>query len=60
VEIRRIIEGGGIPLISITCNVEGVLHVEAVRATAKTSFFAVSHIWSRGLGNPQDNSLLVC
>jgi hypothetical protein len=59
-EVREIIESGGIPLLSINKDDEGLLQVGVVRATVHSRFIAVSHVWSGGLGNPHDNSLPEC
>jgi hypothetical protein len=59
-KVRKIIGEGGIPLVSIECDKSGVLHVDIVRATAGLKYFAVSHVWSGGLGNPKSNELPLC
>jgi hypothetical protein len=56
-QMRDIIETGGIPLISIESDKDGALQLGVIRATLKSRFIAVSHVWSGGLGNPHHNSL---
>lgn len=59
-DVMNIIADGGIPLISIGHSVMHGLTFKVVRATFKSKFFAVSHVWSGGLGNPEANRLLTC
>lgn len=59
-KIRDIIESGGIPLISIECGKDGRLKLDAIKATGRSKYIAVSHVWSGGLGNPHENSLPSC
>jgi hypothetical protein len=57
-EITEIIQSGGIPLISMSR--ENDLDVQVVQCTPYTTYTAISHVWSDGLGNPQSNALLSC
>ncbi|KIX03634.1 uncharacterized protein Z518_07187 [Rhinocladiella mackenziei CBS 650.93] len=57
-EIANIVRSGGIPVIS--CSIEGPLDVKIVRCTAQTAYTAISHVWSDGLGNPNENALPLC
>lgn len=59
-DVRDIIADGRIPLISIRKLPTGDLSMKVVRATFKSKFFAISHVWSGGLGNPKANKLPVC
>ena len=59
-DVMKIIADGGIPLVSIRHSLTGGLTFKVVRATFKSKFFAVSHVWSGGLGNPQANQLPMC
>jgi len=59
-KIRDIIGSGGIPLISLRSGDDGRPVVDVVKATARSKFVAVSHVWSGGLGNPHDNALPIC
>ncbi|KAF4625026.1 hypothetical protein G7Y89_g13142 [Cudoniella acicularis] len=59
-DIINVIDKGGIPLISLSLDLEGGLRIRVVRATATSKYFAVSHIWSDSLGNPNANTLPEC
>jgi Heterokaryon incompatibility protein (HET) len=59
-DVMNIIADDGIPLISIRESLADGLVIEVVRATFKSKFFAVSHVWSGGLGNPKGNQMPVC
>jgi hypothetical protein len=59
-DVMNIIADGGIPLISIHDSPADGLIIKVVRATFKSKFFAVSHVWSGGLGNPKGNKLPTC
>jgi hypothetical protein len=57
-EISHIIQSGGIPIISMS--VDGPLDFKVVRCTPDTTYTAISHVWSDGLGNPKKNALPLC
>ncbi|KAE9378363.1 hypothetical protein N431DRAFT_176519 [Stipitochalara longipes BDJ] len=59
-DVIDVIEHGRIPLISIKSNGLGGLGIKVVKATPKLNYFAVSHVWSGGLGNPGANTLPDC
>ncbi|PMD35091.1 hypothetical protein L207DRAFT_131709 [Hyaloscypha variabilis F] len=59
-KIVDIIQSDGIPLISLRRAASGTLIVEVVRASINSRYFAVSHVWSGGLGNPEANALPYC
>jgi hypothetical protein len=59
-DVIDVIDHGGIPLISVKFNALGGLGIEVVKATPKLNYFAVSHVWSGGLGNPGANALPDC
>lgn len=54
--LKEIIENGYFPVISLTQS--GELKVE--RSDAVGEFVAISHCWSNGHGNPDDNTLPTC
>ena len=56
--IAEIIKSGGIPLISVSR--ENDLDLQVVRCTPYTTYTAISHVWSDGLGNPYSNAILRC
>ncbi|KAF2499922.1 hypothetical protein BU16DRAFT_534567 [Lophium mytilinum] len=57
--LRQIIQEGGVPLISITEHPQG-LRLEVEKLEATSSYVAISHVWSDGMGNPTDNALPQC
>ncbi|XTI84416.1 hypothetical protein V2W45_1207818, partial [Cenococcum geophilum] len=59
-DIAKIIQLDGIPLISVEILPygKGKLHVE--KATDRSSYIAISHVYSHGLGNLSTNSLPQC
>ncbi|KAH7304228.1 hypothetical protein B0I35DRAFT_151502 [Stachybotrys elegans] len=57
-DVNRFIEDGCIPLVSI--NASGDLDPKLVPFDANQGYTAISHVWSDGLGNPNDNSLMEC
>lgn len=63
-EMCAILEGGGIPILVLRCDEEGRLQVPLdVRVewcTPDRDFYAVSHVWSDGMGNPLKNTLPIC
>lgn len=59
-EIIRLITEGSIPLISITLSLNGDPQIEVIKADPWTTYTAISHVWSGGLGNFQDNKLPKC
>ncbi|RTE69028.1 hypothetical protein BHE90_016592 [Fusarium euwallaceae] len=58
-DISRVIREGGIPIISIDANAHD-LDLKVIKCTPWTTYTAVSHVWSDGLGNPEENSLFLC
>jgi hypothetical protein len=58
-EVRRIIAGGGTPLISIHDR-DGSVQLQVHRASARDQYVAISHVWADGLGNPKSNALPEC
>lgn len=59
-DVIDVIDHGDIPLISIKPNGLDGLEIKVVKATHKLNYFAVSHVWSGGLGNPGANALPDC
>ena len=57
--VRDIVECGGIPLISISTTQED-LDIKVVAHKSGTPYIAISHVWSDGLGNVDENSLPIC
>lgn len=59
-EMCAILEGGGIPILVLRCDEEGRLQVpldvRVERCTPDRDFYAVSHVWSDGMGNPLKNT----
>ena len=59
--VSSIIEDGfGIPLMSCSIKPDGRIQSELVRAEARREYIAISHVWSGGLGNPNQNGLPEC
>lgn len=50
----------GIPLVSCSMSSDGTIRTEIVRAEPNLEYFAISHVWSGGLGNPTSNALPEC
>ncbi|KAK1962843.1 hypothetical protein LY78DRAFT_223955 [Colletotrichum sublineola] len=63
-EVCAILEDGGIPLIAIACHSGGTgkagLSVKVERWKVGVEFYAISHVWSDGMGNPKENALPTC
>jgi hypothetical protein len=59
-DVERIVDKGGIPLISLRQSMSGDPIIKVVRAKQSSKYFAVSHVWSGGLGNPTENKLNPC
>ncbi|THV04456.1 hypothetical protein K435DRAFT_850919 [Dendrothele bispora CBS 962.96] len=52
-ELRNILKKGEVPVVDITDEDELVVNRDR-------PYIAISHVWSHGLGNPQENSLPLC
>lgn len=62
-EASRILEEGGIPLISLDplqTNSGLDSRLKVVRYRSSQRYVAISHVWSDGLGNVEQNSLPLC
>lgn len=59
-ELEDIVDKGGIPLISLRFSAAGDPDIQVVRATRSSRYFAVSHVWSGGIGNAKENKLVSC
>lgn len=65
-EIRKVLGDGGIPVVNVSSNSgkQCSLEVKKVTLGNKTSppliYCALSHVWSDGMGNPEDNALRSC
>ena len=55
-----ILEDGGIPVLTIRLCGEGGLEVRVKRCGPDCEFYAISHVWSDGMGNPHANALPEC
>ena len=59
--VSSIIEDGlGIPLMSFSISPVGGIQSELIRAESREQYVAISHVWSGGLGNPNQNGLPEC
>ncbi|KAI1459087.1 hypothetical protein F4805DRAFT_456171 [Annulohypoxylon moriforme] len=58
--IRGIIESGDIPIVSLTLDRHGELHMTLRPSRTVSGYIAISHVWADGLGNPTANSLPRC
>jgi hypothetical protein len=58
--MEDIVEKGGVPLISFQLSATGDPDIQVLRGTQSSKYFAVSHVWSGGLGNAQENKLASC
>jgi hypothetical protein len=57
----EILKGGGVPVIEMTVNPEtGDLHLCVLRADPTMKYTAISHVWSDGLGNSEQNGIYRC
>ncbi|KAK2752675.1 hypothetical protein FQN54_008053 [Arachnomyces sp. PD_36] len=65
-KIMAKLEDGQIPLLSCTRSTSGQFSIEIIQADTSTIFgsptfyYAISHVWADGLGNPTGNSLPNC
>lgn len=59
-QIRAIIESGDIPIVCVTVDQHGELHMAIRPRKQLRSYIAISHVWADGLGNPTANSLRRC
>lgn len=63
-EICAILEDGGVPILVVRCDENGglgaSLDVRVERCAPGREFYAVSHVWSDGMGNPRANALPTC
>jgi hypothetical protein len=55
-----IIRAGGVPLISLENVTQETPRLEVVQHKPGMRYFAISHVWSDGLGNPHANALPLC
>ncbi|KAI4098361.1 MAG: hypothetical protein L6R37_006524 [Teloschistes peruensis] len=62
--VRQILQAGEIPVVSLTVVEDGIgprqVEAEVKGFSSYRWFFAISHVWSDGLGNPYQNSLPHC
>ena len=59
-QVNEIIRSGGVPLISLRNVSHGKIEIRVHASRANSSYTAMSHVWSGGLGNVQGNSLPLC
>ncbi|RYP81887.1 hypothetical protein DL769_001812 [Monosporascus sp. CRB-8-3] len=59
-EVKDIIRGGGVPLVSVHSGQHGQIELRVSKATARSRYTAISHVWSDGLANPAANALPHC
>ena len=55
-KMKEIFEAGDFPVVSLTASNE----IEVQRGSQVKEFVALSHVWSDGHGNPNDNTLPTC
>ena len=59
-QLHAILLAGKIPVISSMCSFEPGLPIEIREAGRNGNHFAISHVWSDGLGNSFHNALPQC
>jgi hypothetical protein len=59
-DIVKIIKKGGTPLINVRELPSGGIKLDIIEAVHSTQYFAVSHVWSGGLGNFTANAMPSC
>lgn len=58
--IAAIINAGGIPLIFLSVAKDGKISLKAQPSAPGQNYVAFSHVWSDGMGNPNENKLPTC
>lgn len=58
--VKNIIRQGDVPLISFERQSRGEIKLKVSKATARSKYVALSHVWSDGLGNPMANAIPHC
>ena len=58
-ELLSSLKGDRFPLISVS-RVDGLIKINFTRYEEGIKYFAISHVWSDGLGNPSRNQLPAC
>lgn len=58
--LHKIIERGGIPLVTFHQKHRGDITLQYIEAQPSSSYVAVSHLWADGLGNQHANSMPHC
>ncbi|RSL85096.1 hypothetical protein CEP51_003521 [Fusarium floridanum] len=58
--VKSIIAQGRIPLVSVQHHGRGQISLKVTAASSSSSYTAMSHVWSDGLGNPTANALPQC
>ena len=57
IHLQEIVEAGNLPIVSVDTR---ATKLEVKPCTSQTQFFAISHVWSDGLGNMHMNDLPQC
>lgn len=58
--IQKFIEEGNIPVVTAGSEGSTRLNVESHSKVGEHGFVAISHVWSDGLGNPEETALFSC
>ena len=53
-------EEDGIPLVSCSLRESGEIDFKVIRKAVRAKYYAISHVWSDGRGNPRGNKINVC
>ncbi|KAF7377630.1 Sugar transporter stl1 [Mycena sanguinolenta] len=63
-DIQAVVAGGGIPVLSVDDSEDGisvkVVDVNGHSGSERAAYVAISHVWSDGMGNVQQNTLPKC
>ncbi|MCJ1245452.1 hypothetical protein MMC30_002656 [Trapelia coarctata] len=59
-KLRDCIAEDAIPLITCSEDSSGHVKIEVNKGELTSGYVAISHVWSGGLGNPDDNALPTC
>ena len=63
IELDKVVEiykGNNIPILSCVLEPSGSLWVEVIPSSKCSGYIAISHVWSDGLGNKQENAVYNC
>lgn len=59
-ELLAICTSGEVPVLSCTLHGLGILNIKVIASPQCSSFLAIPHVWSDGLGNDTANALYHC